>query len=183
MKSESMAAVVSAAIALGAALVALHAARGNSVRAAYELAHSLYTELTSKDTAALRSTLTFYRLAETRTADDTRRILDDYFALLWQFERIRAGRESLVGQRRLNGTGPAVDYLDNMIRWHVNEWASQWIDIRTKIKEHVSNLEDHHSLKEFCKLAEEIKPAGPHAPAICAALAGERQRRIQRGSN
>lgn len=96
MKSESVAAVVSAAIALGAAFVALHAARGNSVRAAYELARSLYTELTSKDTAALRSTLTFYRLAESRTADDTRRVLDDYFALLWQFERIRAGRESLV---------------------------------------------------------------------------------------
>ncbi|GAA4072432.1 hypothetical protein [Streptomyces shaanxiensis] len=103
MKSESVAAVVSAAIALGAAFVALHAARGNSVRAAYELARSLYTELTSKDTAALRSTLTFCRLAESRTADDTRRVLDDYFALLWQFERIRAGRESLVGQRRLNG--------------------------------------------------------------------------------
>ncbi|WP_033324265.1 hypothetical protein [Streptomyces yerevanensis] len=183
MKSESVAALVSAAIALGAAVVALHAARGNSVRAAYELARSLYTELTSKDTATLRSSLTFYRLAETRTAEDTRRIIDDYFALLWQFERIHAGRESLVGQRRLNGTGPAVDYLDNMIRGHVNEWASHWIDIRTKIKEHVPNLEDHPPLKEFCKLAEKINPAGTHAHGIRAALADEQQRRIQRASN
>lgn len=183
MKSESVAALVSAAIALGAAVIALHAARGNNVRAAYELARSLYTELTSKEAAALRSSLTFYRLAETRTADDTKRILDDYFALLWQFERIRAGRESLVGQRRLNGTGPAVDYLDNVISWHVNEWASNWIDIRTKIKEHVRNLEDHQTLEGFCKLAEEINPASCHAPSIRTALAGERRQSIRHSGN
>ncbi|NBE54889.1 hypothetical protein [Streptomyces boluensis] len=60
--------------------------------------------------------------------------MDHYFALLWQFERVYAGRESLRGQRHLNGTGPAVDYLDRMIEWHVSEWAARWLDIRQHIR-------------------------------------------------
>lgn len=60
---------------------------------------------------------------------------------------------------------PAVAFLDDLIKWHVDEWAWRWSGIRAKIKPHLAELsphdpvlDDHHSLEAFCKLADVICP-------------------------
>ncbi|MFJ7949533.1 hypothetical protein ACIQ6K_38995 [Streptomyces sp. NPDC096354] len=163
--------VASAAAALAAVATAFYTARGSSVRAAFDLARNLYNDLTSKDTAASRSALEFFRRAESRTEQQAREVMDHYFALLWQFEKVYAGRTSLVGQRRLNGSGPAVAYLDSMIRWHVTEWAARWLDLHTKIEEQVGKIDDPHSLKTFCDLAEQIEPENEHVLLLRSLIA------------
>ncbi|MEU6965008.1 hypothetical protein [Streptomyces chrestomyceticus] len=156
MKPEVWVAGFSAAVALGAAAMSVWATRGVSSKESFALARSLYCDLTSENTSAARSALEFYWRGERRSVEQTRRVLDDYFALLWCFERIRAGRESLVRQRRLNGTGPALRYLDDMIRWHVEEWARRWARIRHLIQQHIGVLDDHHSIRSFCHLAQGV---------------------------
>lgn len=156
MKIETLITAISAAIALGAAGLAFWAARGTSRKDSYELARTLYRELTSQETAAHRSALEFYRRAPHRTPSETSAILDNYFALLWAFEHVRAGRQSLVQQSRINGTGPVVDYLDSVISWHVREWSARWAHLRKLIQEHVPQLDDRHSVSAFCDLADEV---------------------------
>ncbi|NEA56578.1 hypothetical protein G3I60_21175 [Streptomyces sp. SID13666] len=119
----------------------------------------MYNELTSEKAAASRSALEFYRRSATRSEEQTKEILDHYFALLWRFEHVLAGRESLDAQRRLNGTKPAIDYLDRMIAWHVEEWAARRQGLRDQIKEHIPELDDLHSLTTFCVLADRFPQA------------------------
>ncbi|MEV0281199.1 hypothetical protein AB0I22_33100 [Streptomyces sp. NPDC050610] len=156
MRSEMLISSASAAVAFGAAAMAAWAARGTSVKDSFDLARSLYAELTSPTAAAARSALEFYRRAPARTDTETRDVLDHYFALLWAFEHVHAGRESLTGQKRINGTGPAVDYLDKMTAWHVSEWARRWSGLRHLIHEHTPDLDDHHSISSFCDLADAV---------------------------
>ncbi|MEU8780212.1 hypothetical protein [Streptomyces sp. NPDC048637] len=163
MKTETLIAAISAAIAFGAAALAFGAAalalwtaRGASRKDGYELARGLYRELTSPETAAHRSALEFYRRAARRTQRETEAVLDHYFALLWAFEHVRAGRQSLDQQRRINGTKPVVDYLDSAISWHVQEWSTRWTHLRQLIQEHVPELDDRHSISTFCELADEV---------------------------
>ncbi|WP_157851651.1 hypothetical protein [Streptomyces monomycini] len=156
MKPEVWVASFSAAVALGAAAMSVWATRGVSSKESFALARSLYCDLTSESTSAARSALEFYWRGERRSVEQTRQVLDHYFALLWCFERIRAGRESLARQRRLNGTGPALRYLDEMIRWHVEEWARRWARLRRPIQQHIGELDDHHSIRSFCHLAHGV---------------------------
>ncbi|WP_158712078.1 hypothetical protein [Streptomyces rimosus] len=156
MKPEVWVAGFSAAVALGAAAMSAWVARGVSGKESFALARTLYCDLTSEGTSAARSALEFYWRGERRTAEQTKQILDHYFALLWCFERIRAGRESLVRQQRLNGTGPALRYLDEMIRWHVEEWARRWSRLRPLFQQHIGELDDHHSIRSFCHLAQDV---------------------------
>ncbi|MFB7645616.1 hypothetical protein ACFC0S_00010 [Streptomyces sp. NPDC056084] len=105
--------------------------------------------------------------------------MDHYFALLWQFERVHAGRASLEGQQRLNGTRPVVKYLDSMIGWHVTEWASRWLEIRAQIKVHVPLFDDHHSLSAFCDLVGKVDPENENLTRIRAVINNELSARQQ----
>lgn len=174
MSTAAYISAFAAAVALGAALLSWRAARGTDTRNAFDLARSLYNELTSDKATASRSALEFYRRAESRSGQQTAEILDHYFALLWRFEHVLAGRESLEGQRRLNGTRPKIDYLDRMIKWHVEEWAARWQGLRDQIKEHIPNLDDHHSLEKFCELADRFPEAAEHVRALQAVIEAER---------
>ncbi|MFF9554228.1 hypothetical protein ACF1DY_00130 [Streptomyces albus] len=96
--------------------------------------------------------------------------MDHYFALLWQFEQVHVGRSCLVGQRRLNGTGPAIAYLDNMVKWHVKEWAGRWLDLRTKMEAQVGVVDAPHSLTTFCDSVDQIDPGNEHVPPLRALI-------------
>ncbi|MEV5124736.1 hypothetical protein AB0K49_18400 [Streptomyces decoyicus] len=175
MKVETLIAGISATVAFGAAALALWTARGTSRKDGYELARILYRELTSPETAAHRSALEFYRRAAHRTQRETEAVLDHYFALLWAFEHVRAGRQSLDQQRRINGTGPVVGYLDSAISWHVQEWSTRWSHLRQLIQEHVPRLDDRHSISTFCELADEVLGATDTIDALRAEANADRR--------
>lgn len=105
--------------------------RAGTAPASFDLALALYSDLTSQDVARSRSVLEFYRRGSAPPEQAHGDVLDHYFALLWQFEKIYAGREALDRQRLLNGSSPAVRYLDEMIAWHVTERAARWLDLHS----------------------------------------------------
>ncbi|MFI6167877.1 hypothetical protein ACIBCN_13940 [Nocardia sp. NPDC051052] len=74
----------------------------------------------------------------------------------------------------MNGTGPAVRHLDDAIRWHVQEWAKRWPGLRQQIKEHVRDLDDHHSLTSFVELAAAVLHDFPEVAVLRDQLAHER---------
>ncbi|MET7367649.1 hypothetical protein ABZS61_17685 [Streptomyces sp. NPDC005566] len=157
MATTTISILPTAGVALLAATVAAYAARGNSTRAGFDLARTLYNDLTSGDTAASRGSLEFYRRG--RSNEDPDEVMDHYFKLLWQFEQINAGRQSLKRQRLLNGTGPAARFLDEMIDWHVREWGNRWIDIRSQLESaRDEEIHDEHSLDTFCQLLASVAP-------------------------
>ncbi|MFD7337375.1 hypothetical protein ACFV98_15380 [Streptomyces violascens] len=55
-----------------------------------------------------------------------------------------------VQQRRINGTRPAVRYLDAITSWHISEWAHHWLEIRTRLEaDRGESIDDEHSLDTF----------------------------------
>ncbi|WP_406342019.1 hypothetical protein [Streptomyces sp. NBC_00648] len=93
--SPTNTALVSASIAVISACIAAYTTRGNSARAGFELGRSLCSNLTSADTAKSRGILERYRRGTGPTDETSDIVLDHYFNLLWQFEQIHAGRQSL----------------------------------------------------------------------------------------
>lgn len=175
MSLSTIIALMSAAAALGAAALAAYTARGNSTRASFDLALALYSDLTSLDVARSRSALEFYRRGSAPAEQAHGDVLDHYFALLWQFEKIYAGREALDRQRLLNGSSPAVRYLDEMIAWHVTEWAARWLELHNLLQTHLpagDTLDDCHSLQTFCRLADHFRSAAGAVQGIRAAIPG-----------
>lgn len=101
--------------------------------------------------------------------------MDHYFALLWQFEKTYAGREALHRQMLLNGSGPAVRYLDEMIAWHVAEWAARWLDIHNLLQLQLppgDRFDDRHTLQTFCRLADHFPSAAGSVRDIRDAVPG-----------
>ncbi|MBF6543348.1 hypothetical protein [Nocardia brasiliensis] len=137
--------VMSAAISLGGAALTWRNARGARMHTGFELARSLYGSLTSPQMCNARDVL--------------------------GFEGVLIGRESLLGQKRMNGTEPAVRYLDNAIRWHVQEWAKRWPELRQQIKDHVRDLDDHHSLTSFIGLTAAVLHDSPEVAELLELLA------------
>ncbi|MCX5063717.1 hypothetical protein OG895_43270 [Streptomyces sp. NBC_00201] len=167
--------LVSACIAAIAAFIALYAARGNAARAGFDLARTLYNDLTTEATAQSRSALEFYRRGNAPADQALPEVMNHYFSLLWQFEKVYAGRESLARQRRLNGTQPAVRFLDDMIGYHVSEWGARWLQLHNLIDIQLGpddQLDDRHTLQSFCKLADQFPAAREAAQAIRAAVPG-----------
>ncbi|MGE7437562.1 hypothetical protein [Kitasatospora sp. NPDC001175] len=147
---------MSAAVSLGGAALTWRNTRGVKLHTGFELARSLYSTLVSPQISDARDALEFYRRAEERDLARTEVVLPNYFAILWCFEAILIGRRSLIGQRRLNGTGPAVEYLDEAIGWHLKLWVERWPEVRGQVKEHIADLEDQHSLRSLVELASAV---------------------------
>lgn len=174
-------ALVSASIAVISACIAAYTTRGNSARAGFELARSLVSNLTSADTAKSRGILERYRRGTGPTNETPDMVLDHYFNLLWQFEQIHAGRQSLNQQRRINGTRPAVRYLDAMTSWHISEWAHRWLEIRTQLDaDRGESIDDEHSLDTFNQLLASIHPKHWRLPSLEAVVNAQRLQREER---
>ncbi|GAJ81478.1 hypothetical protein NBRGN_038_01490 [Nocardia brasiliensis NBRC 14402] len=163
---------LSAVVSLAGAGLTWRNARGVKLHAGYELARSLYGTLVSAQMCEVRDALEAYRRAAQRSRRDAKDILPSYFALLWCFEGILVGRRSLVRQWKLNGTGPAVTYLDDAIRWHLREWVKRWPQLRGLITEHVRDLDDQHSLRSLIELAVDVLGEGAEMESLRSQLPG-----------
>lgn len=163
MSAEILVAVWSAVVAMGATGVAVWTYREQSRQAAFELARSLHADLTSGDVARSRDVLGTYRRSgqDPRDEDELQDVLNAYFTLLWCFERVLAGRNALQRRPRWNPDLPAVQFLDSMMHWHVEEWATSLPEIRMSLDRGVRafrdrELDDRHSLTSFDKLCRAV---------------------------
>ncbi|ALL79945.1 hypothetical protein AD006_32495 (plasmid) [Pseudonocardia sp. EC080610-09] len=120
---------LSAVAALFSAYVAVRAyriSRDASQQHLFELARSLHEDLTTGAVQEARGTLGFVvhsgaRLDRTTLPD----CMDAYFRLLWSFERVWAGREVIrkAGARGADKQPSPLGFLDDLVGWHVTEWA------------------------------------------------------------
>jgi hypothetical protein len=173
----SFIAALSLAVSVGSLLVALAAFRVQRRRTNMELARSLHFDLTSGEVASARETLGTIvydrevmasgdkasrkaRFAEART---------DYFTLLWCFERIWAGRETMTADDRAGTGGVACRYLDRIIGWHVRNWAKDLPVIRQVLElETGGQLEDEESCVAFGDLCGALLPPDERSEILSA---------------
>ncbi|MCX5206910.1 hypothetical protein OG897_36605 [Streptomyces sp. NBC_00237] len=165
------------------ALWARRAAAGAYTHAAFELARSLHTDLTSGSTAQARDVLEHFRTHtgyRAHARSEVHTVLEAYFALLWCFERILVGRRSLTGQQKWNDTAPAVAFLDGLVAWHLVRWAERWLEIRDALKDplRIPDLRDHDSLTSFCDLVDDVAGPNPHTVRLRELIRTERARGI-----
>lgn len=148
---------VIAAIAAGiSAFWAWWVYRGQSRSADFELARSLHQDLTSGEVARARDTLTRYRL--TGQCASTAETVHAYFTLLWCFERVLRGRESISRRSRSTSTHPALDYLDECTDWHLKQWEHDFPEIRQRLKAELGTrtLDNEDTLASFKTLARDV---------------------------
>ncbi|MBL1095171.1 hypothetical protein [Streptomyces coffeae] len=143
------------------------------------------THLISAEVAEARGAIEFYRRDKPDGLEATRKVLGPYFDLLWAFEYVLAGREALSRMRRVNTVKPALDYLDSMTRWHIEEWNRRWPKLRAQIQNHLEDdLDDHHSLESFCKLVCQVTGETDEVRTLRSRMQqedDERRRRRQSG--
>lgn len=127
-----------------------------------ELARSLHFDLTSGEVAMARESLgTLTRdLKVIASGDSAKRnawfvaARTDYFTLLWCFERIWAGRVTIMADEGRRHTGPARRYLDGLIGWHVRSWALDLPEIKEVLEDELdSPVLDQDSSRAFGKLS------------------------------
>lgn len=143
---------VSATVAIGAVVYAAHQTRVQHRREDFELARSLHADLTSGSVAEARNTLSVVpenqRGFERQWEID--QIANAYFTLLWCFERIYCGRQSIAGRGR---TPDAVVFLDSLVTWHVARWWGAFADVRREIGEKTNGaINDRYARVGFDRL-------------------------------
>jgi hypothetical protein len=132
----------------------------------FELARQLHQDLTTGAVQDARNRLGHVAHgSRALTKDHLESGLDAYFRLLWCFERINAGRNVMCRYRVL-GRGPRR-FLDELISWHVKEWATNFGDtsaedgvgIRSRLNRALASsggLRDSDSWQGFKNLACEL---------------------------
>ena len=152
-------------ISLGSFALSWAAFKVQRRRTNMELARSLHFDLTSGEVAKAREslgTLTRDRRALRFTDPEQRKAWlvgarTDYFTLLWCFERIWAGRVTLIADEGQRTAGPARRYLDDLIRWHVRNWALDLPVIKQVLTDELNSpVQDHDSSKAFGRLSEAL---------------------------
>lgn len=153
----------SAALAVAAVAVALTAFQSERRRARWENARALHHDLTTGEVAAARNRMGrlhygSYSNSPLSTAEaETEMDLQAYYTLLWCFERINAGRESLVRASNKLPSDGAVEYLEDLIRWHVAEYACGFRRARNALATRTGNpLSDKQSQAGFSELASQL---------------------------
>lgn len=130
-----------------------------------ELARSLHFDLTSGEVALARESLgTLTRDLKAIAPECPAKrnawfvaARTDYFTLLWCFERIWAGRVTIMADEGRLHTGPAQRHLDGLIGWHVRNWALDLPEIKQVLQDELgSPVLDQDSSKAFGKLSGEL---------------------------
>jgi hypothetical protein len=148
---QDFANATSAAIAVVAALYAARQARIQHRREDFELARALHADLTTGLVAQARNLLGSVAFVKAGAGTDADEVRGAYFTLLWCFERIEGGRRALTHRRPPN---PAVVFLDDMIRWHVEFWTEGFEDVRRWIAEQPGGpVRDDSSRTAFDRLS------------------------------
>lgn len=159
---ETWVSVISAVAAVAATAIGVLVYQGQSRQAAFELARSLHAGLTTGDVVLARDVLGTYRRSPAEgVGAELSEVLKAYFVLLWCFERILAGRRAMSRRRRANADSPAIVFLDQMVRWHLQEWATGLPEVRARLRHDVAehrgtSLDDAHSWSSFEALLQEM---------------------------
>lgn len=142
--------VLAVAISLLAVLVAAIVYLGENRRADLEVARSLHLDLTSGEVAGARRLLGTLRYGDSseRGRIDTSDALTAYFTLLWCFERVAAGRRSLLRGQLLGRRGRAVTFLDEAIDWHLIEWREGLPTAKSRLNERLGSAVDDDQSRE-----------------------------------
>jgi len=159
------------AVAFASLLLSLAAFKVQQRRTNMELARSLHHDLTSGEVAKARESLgTITRDTTVAPSDRAERrtwyvrARTDYFTLLWCFERIWAGRKAIIADYRTGAASRPCRYLDNLIGWHVRNWAFDLPVIRQILNNELGSepaedddgVLDRDSSMAFRKLSAEV---------------------------
>ncbi|MFK4100556.1 hypothetical protein ACI2L1_10860 [Streptomyces sp. NPDC019531] len=167
---SAVAGLSSAALALAAVGIALQAHRTEHRRSRFETARSLLHELTAGESAVARNYVArlHYGSSNSGTSPDlsTTAQADLYFAayymMLWSFERVEAGRTSLIAGGRADGGDAVIQYLDERLAWHVAEYACAIPQARARLGAAASEgrVKDRDSAAGFLRLLSALQDRG-----------------------
>ncbi|MFF4402300.1 hypothetical protein [Streptomyces sp. NPDC001480] len=163
---SALAGVSSTVLALAAVVVALVAFRSEHRRANFEIARVLHHDLTTGEVAAARKlvgSLHYGDFGSQPATADWGDSLTAYFTLLWCFERIEAGRGALWRKGVRNGRrgDDAVGYLDELVAWHVAEYACGFAIARRKLADaSAAEVSDDKSAAGFHRLLLALQDKG-----------------------
>lgn len=154
--SETGWAAISAAVSLLALGAAVAVYWGQRQQADFALARSLHADLTTGEVAKAREDLGTLVHDPRLIADaELPRVRTSYFALLWCFERVYAGRRTIAAGRRASNR-PLV-FLDEMIGWQVEYWSKNLADVKDELERRLGvSVSDGDSREAFDRLCAEL---------------------------
>ncbi|WP_210585866.1 hypothetical protein [Streptomyces sp. GESEQ-35] len=148
-----------AVVSLFALVIALAAYRRQRRAEDFKLARDLHSDLTSGDVARAREDLgTLVYDGSRITDDDLPRVRNSYFAVLWCFERIYAGRCAIADGWSF-GNRP-LELLDRMVGWQVRYWSENAGDVKQALEDRLGvELSDGNSRLALDALSRAIPRA------------------------
>lgn len=175
---SAISSVASVVLALAAIAIAVRAHQTEHRRSRFETARSLLQELNSGETVAVRHNMArlHYGHQHEQTPDlsdpsEVRLHFGAYYTMLWCFERIEAGRTSLVAGRRRYGRDPVIQYLDSRLAWHVAEFACAFSTARARLAATATDgtVKDRDSVQGFLRLLSALQQRGLVAEVFASA--------------
>ncbi|MCI3269939.1 hypothetical protein [Streptomyces cylindrosporus] len=167
---SALASVSSAALALVAVAIAVRLHRSEQRQTRLETARSLVHELTAGEAAFVRNyvaRLHYGALNSGRSPDLSDPLQADvyfaaYYAMLWSFERVEAGRTSLIAGTRAGDRDAVVRFLDERLAWHVAEFACAIPQVKARlgVTRPDGVVKDRDSIGGFHRLLSALQAAG-----------------------
>lgn len=164
---SNLIASLSLCVSIISALIALAAYRVQRRGKNMEVARLLHADLTSGEVAEAREilgTIIYDPRRITSTGEESLqaryvKARTAYFTLQWCFERIQAGRNMIIA----DGDNMTCRYLDQIIEWHVFEWAKGLPIVKDAIEKVLGGLDDPESQKSFSMLCKDVLSATQRA--------------------
>lgn len=175
---SAISSVASATLALAAIAIAVRTHQTEHRRSRFETARSLLQELNSGETVAVRHSMAElhygHQHAMTPDLTDPRQMRSHfaaYYTMLWCFERVEAGRTSLVAGRLRYGRDPVIKYLDSRLAWHVAEFACAIPTARAQLATTAidGKVRDRDSIRGFFRLLSALQDRGLVDPVFASA--------------
>lgn len=166
---SAISSIASVVLAVAAIVIAIRTHQTEHRRSRFETARSLLQELNSGETVNVRHNMARLHYGhqhdmnpDLSDANQVRSHIADYYTMLWCFERIEAGRTSLVGGRHGHARDPVVEYLDSRLAWHVAEFACAFPMARAQLATTAvdGTVKDRDSVKGFRRLLSDLQARG-----------------------
>ncbi|MEU5316949.1 hypothetical protein AB0G67_09510 [Streptomyces sp. NPDC021056] len=143
--------------ALGTAIAAYRRQRRSED---FKLARDLHSDLTSGEVARAREDLGTLVYDGSRIADDDLpRVRNSYFAVLWCFERIYAGRCAIADGWFFENR--PLKLLDRLVGWQVRWWSENVGDVKEVLEDRLGvPLSDGNSRLALEALSRDISRTG-----------------------
>ena len=166
---SAISSVASATLALAAIAIAVRTHQTEHRRSRFETARSLLQELNSGETVAVRHNIAPLHyghqhgiIPDLSDENQVRLYFAAYYTMLWCFERVEAGRTSLIAGRLGRGHDPVIEYLDKRLAWHVAEFACAFPKAREQLATTALDgaVKDRDSVKGFLRLLSALQARG-----------------------